>query len=151
MECPPVVVRLLLDHGALVDDESSTGYTPLHLAAEQGQTVVAQLLLERGADVEALTHSGGMPLHWAAHHNRAATAALLIRHGAPLNKKDGEGHTPVSLAMQAAKNGKGADVLEMLKTMARHDKEHRRGKWKKGKPRSERVEKLWDKQPRDEL
>ena len=133
------------------DEESSTGYTPLHLAAEQGHTVVAELLLERGAYVDALTHSGGTPLHWAAHHNRAATAAMLIRHGAPLNKKDAEGETPVSLAMKAAKNGKGSDVLEMLKGMARYDKEHKRGKRKKGKPRSERVEKLWDKMPRDEM
>ncbi|MDG2528551.1 ankyrin repeat domain-containing protein [Caulobacter endophyticus] len=43
-------VRLLLQHGAKVDDHDASGATPLRLAVEQQNFRIAGLLLEKGAD-----------------------------------------------------------------------------------------------------
>ena len=43
-------IRLLLQHGAKVDDHDATGATPLRLAVEQQNFRIADLLLEKGAD-----------------------------------------------------------------------------------------------------
>ena len=132
------VVQLLLDRGAPVDAASNAGYRPLHLAAEQGQVAAAELLLTRGADVAATTYEGTTPLHWAAHHDRAEMATVLIRNGAPLDQKDSEGQTPVDIAMRQAKSDpSGGEVLEVLKSMARKDKEMKRGRHEEGASGSE--------------
>ena len=46
-------VRLLLDHGAVVDARDATGSTALLVAVEGGYADVVTLLLERGADMQA--------------------------------------------------------------------------------------------------
>jgi len=43
------MVRFLLDKGAEVDVQTSSGYTALHQAAQQGHTVVITLLLQSKA------------------------------------------------------------------------------------------------------
>ena len=54
---------------------------------------------------------------------------MLIRNGAPLDQKDSEGQTPVDIAMRQAKSDpSGGEVLEVLKSMARKDKEMKRGR-----------------------
>ena len=49
------VAELLLNNGADVNAKGDYGYTPLHLAAEEGAKGVVELLLARGADVNAKT------------------------------------------------------------------------------------------------
>lgn len=51
-------VRLLLQHGAKVDDHDATGATPLRLAVEQQNFRIAELLLEKGADPWAVGGNG---------------------------------------------------------------------------------------------
>ena len=72
----------------------------------------------------ATTSLGATAMHWAAYHDRVEVAALLISRGAPLGLKDDDGETPASLAMQAG-DGAGGDVLELLKGLARHDREQK--------------------------
>lgn len=43
------MVRFLLEKGANVDVQTSSGYTALHQAAQQGHTVVITLLLQSKA------------------------------------------------------------------------------------------------------
>lgn len=50
--------RLLLRHGAKVDDHDATGATPLRLAVEQQNFRIAELLLEKGADPWAVGSNG---------------------------------------------------------------------------------------------
>ena len=58
----------------------------------------------------------------------AGEPSASVADGAPLDAKDGDGETPASLAMAAAKpGGAGGDVLEILKAMARRDHERKRG------------------------
>ena len=53
----------------------------------------------------------------------AEVAAVLMSHGASLTARDAEGHTPPALAIAS----KSVNVLELLKGLARHDRERGRG------------------------
>jgi ankyrin repeat protein len=45
------VIELLLDHGALINAETTKGFTALHAASYQGQTECVEILIKRGANV----------------------------------------------------------------------------------------------------
>lgn len=65
-------------------NDRSTTKTPLHHAAEAGDTERARMLIEHGADANLLdTHIGATPWGWANHGGHSETAAYL----APLTKK----------------------------------------------------------------
>ena len=58
--------RLLLDAGAGVNERNERGWTPLHLAAQNGYPVEAlALLLEHGAILDAKDSEGRTPLYYA--------------------------------------------------------------------------------------
>lgn len=57
-------VRLLLDHGAVVDQKNEDGSRPLQAAAFAGRAEVVKLLLEKGADPKAKGQDGSSA--WAA-------------------------------------------------------------------------------------
>ena len=74
------VVQLLLDNGAdanLKADEEGDVLSPLHSAAENGNTAIARMLLDRGADVRAMTRSGETPEDCASAAGHEEVAALL--------------------------------------------------------------------------
>ncbi|MEW6544328.1 MAG: ankyrin repeat domain-containing protein [Nitrospirota bacterium] len=78
------VVRMLLDHGAQVNNvDSPFHFTALTLAASAGNTEVVKLLLDRGADV-AIPDAWGTPILWWAVHDagNADVVQLLLEHGA---------------------------------------------------------------------
>jgi hypothetical protein len=54
----PGSVRLLLDHGARVNEPGGGGLTPLIMAAGYGYAGIAAMLLEAGADPELQTRDG---------------------------------------------------------------------------------------------
>jgi len=58
-------VRILLDHGAKVNDTTDDGMSALVMATVRGFPGVATLLLDRGADANA-DGAGYTALHWAA-------------------------------------------------------------------------------------
>lgn len=72
-------VRLLLDRGATVDGVDS-GWTPLHEAAERGDSDVVQILLEREGDWKAVTDD----------RNDDGDYAQTVLHLAALNGDDGK-------------------------------------------------------------
>src|SRR5208282_2538923 len=90
------VVKLLLDHKADVNAESTIDGTPLnivfdneHLRVNQPEselTTLVELLLSYGADVNATNNYGWTPLHAAA-RGFLKTAEMLIAHGANVNAK----------------------------------------------------------------
>uniref|UniRef100_A0A7S2FXN3 Uncharacterized protein n=1 Tax=Haptolina brevifila TaxID=156173 RepID=A0A7S2FXN3_9EUKA len=103
---------------------SNSLYTPLHLASEKGNVKVVMQLLDAGAHVSQADQDGATPLHWAAAHDQVEVAAVLMRHGASLSVKDAKGQSPVSLAQAyAEEQGGGSDVLELLKGLARHERD----------------------------
>lgn len=106
------VASVLLDHGAVVDKRSPTGYTALILAACGGHGETARLLLDHGADPDGLRRTpkeereewtsiwdadGGPadlgPLHYAAERGDEQMVGLLLERGATCDLPDFNGNT----------------------------------------------------------
>ncbi|KAF0319327.1 ankyrin repeat protein [Colletotrichum asianum] len=90
---------------ALVNEfDLSTGWTPLHEAADCGSLEAVQILLQSGADIDALDPERFQtPLHVAIcsdHDMEEVVALYLIQEGADLEQRDAWGDTP---AIDAAK------------------------------------------------
>ena len=81
------MLRRLVDLGFDINDRTTTK-TPLHHAAEAGDTDLARLLVEHGADPNLVdTHIGATPWGWANHNGHTRTAGylhLLTHHNGPL-------------------------------------------------------------------
>ncbi|HZF53925.1 MAG TPA: ankyrin repeat domain-containing protein [Polyangiaceae bacterium] len=71
------VVRCLLSLGVPVDSRTSYGWTPLHLAAYNGNAATVRALLEAGADPRADDGAGKTPLAWARQAGKAENVAAL--------------------------------------------------------------------------
>ncbi len=96
-------VRAALAAGADIDlQETRSGYTPLHLAVQDGALRAATLLLDAGADLDAATGQGERPLHLSVANWRSsedgAMIRLLLDRGADRSATDAAGHTPADLA-----------------------------------------------------
>jgi len=60
------IVRLLIEHGAKLDEQVGPGFTPLYNAALNGHDEVVRLLVDAGADPSINTDAGISPLYAAA-------------------------------------------------------------------------------------
>jgi Ankyrin repeats (3 copies)/Ankyrin repeats (many copies) len=76
------ILRLLLEHGAVINVQDQTGWTPLHTASNSGALEVVRLLLEHGADVEAKKNDGKTALQVAADKGHDEVVKLLREHEA---------------------------------------------------------------------
>ncbi|CAA9997576.1 unnamed protein product, partial [Nesidiocoris tenuis] len=118
------IVELLLDRGAILDDETWEGLSPFYLAVSGGVEVthlylsdcektdvsadmvqisadltpIVSLLLSRGSDVNQKCWEGQTPLHLACisrSPHRDKTIDLLLERGARVNFCDNFGNTPL--------------------------------------------------------
>jgi ankyrin repeat protein len=80
------------------------GFTPLHLAAQQGALSAARLLLDHGARVDAVDRFGNTPLWTAVFNSRGCgdLIALLRERGANPSHRNHSGLTPAALARKIA-------------------------------------------------
>jgi ankyrin repeat protein len=85
--------RMLLDHGARVNDASPDGNTALVLAAHSGEGRFAAFLLDRGANPNA-SGGGYTALHAAVLRGDLDLVKALLQHGADPNAKLQNG-TPI--------------------------------------------------------
>jgi len=105
------VVRLLLDHGASVDQQDDGGSTALHRAASTARSEMVKLLLDRGADVNRRDKIGRTPLFFATFRKSPPeNARLLLTKGADVNARDNKGET----AFYYAQANANQDVIEVL-------------------------------------
>tara|TARA_B100000959_G_scaffold259535_1_gene295235 strand:- start:2310 stop:4289 length:1980 start_codon:yes stop_codon:yes gene_type:complete len=82
-------MEVLLYAGAVVEPMTRLGgYTPLHLAAMQGNGDAVARLLEAGSDGERITDTGVSPLHLAAQAGQLASISALISAGAHVDARD---------------------------------------------------------------
>jgi ankyrin repeat protein len=122
-------VQLLLEHGADVNAaEPLEEQTALMWAAAEGHLRVVDVLLAAGADpnqqarVSELTKrspradfpSGGFtPLMWAARDGNEALVHRLLGAGAEINATNGDGSTPMMLAIVNDRFDMAATLLEL--------------------------------------
>jgi ankyrin repeat protein len=96
----PEIIRLLLKHGAKVDDRSMTGSTPLHFAAAFGSLSSAEELLALKADINDSDLTGITPLHVAARAGKPKMVEMLLQHGADAKALDKKGQRPLDLTVR---------------------------------------------------
>lgn len=94
------VIRALIRKGADVNAKDQYGETPLHNAAEYGDTYVADLLIANGANVNSKNNRGETPLHCATFWGYRQMVELLIANGADITAKTSEGQTAIDIAME---------------------------------------------------
>ncbi|CAN0012120.1 unnamed protein product, partial [Phaeothamnion confervicola] len=111
------VVALLLAKGKRADPNaiSTTGFTPLILAAAGGHSDVVRLLLGKGADVNAEHPERVTPLMYAAAGGHLVTADILLQAGAAVNQLHAHGG---SALLEACTSGDERLVELLLKAGA---------------------------------
>lgn len=77
----------------------SYGYTPLHVAAKNGNAELCKLLIDYGANVNAVTPSKMTPLHISVLENHVHIVQLLLENNANVHlREEGNRETPILLA-----------------------------------------------------
>jgi len=93
------IEAILAASPSAVDDSSDSWGTPLHIAAEAGQTRACALLLDRGAQIEACCRNlDATPLSYAVKYKHPDVVRLLLERGADPNVSDEDGVTPLLIA-----------------------------------------------------
>jgi ankyrin repeat protein len=96
-----ILAKILLERGADIDEESSTGETALFMAVKAGHGAVAKLLLKSGASVQEKSSQGRTALHEAARKGHEALAKMLLENGADIHEKIRDGETALFIAVRA--------------------------------------------------
>ena len=104
--------KLLIEAGADVNKQNSSGETPLFLASTPE---AARFLIAHGAEVNVRDEGGMTPLHSA---RSKEIAAVLLEAGADISARDNDGLTPLMIALAFDRSldlveflvAKGADV-----------------------------------------
>ncbi|KAM7194367.1 hypothetical protein V8F33_007255 [Rhypophila sp. PSN 637] len=66
----------------LLESRNTLGLTPLHIAAENGETEIARELIQLGSSVDAVDRFGRTALHIAARYGKTETLDMLLDQGA---------------------------------------------------------------------
>ncbi|HEX5218752.1 MAG TPA: ankyrin repeat domain-containing protein [Verrucomicrobiae bacterium] len=98
------ILKLLLATRADVNATAEYRQTPLHFAAQRGNTVAVKLLIEQKADLDARQRDRKTPLHLAASNGHVEVAKMLIENKANLNARDLYNNTPLMCAVVAKHN-----------------------------------------------
>ncbi len=104
-------LRCLVEAGADLQAAHRDGFTPLHLAAQNGHLEAVTTLVSFGADVHASVSEGYVSLFLAAIEGHAEVVRKLVASGADLQATTSDGTTPL---MAAAQMGHVELVREML-------------------------------------
>jgi ankyrin repeat protein len=96
----PELMKLLLSHGAEVNQRNNDGASALHFAAGDGSLERMSLLVEAGGDVTLASESGS-PLSWAAGNGRADAIRYLAQRGCSCETVGSLGIPPIFMAAVA--------------------------------------------------
>lgn len=90
------LVKLLVAHGADVNEKDEGRHSPLHYAAQGGQDEMIEFLLSSGADVNSRSSYERTPLMLVGKFgDNEKCAKILIERGADVDAKDDESNTPL--------------------------------------------------------
>ncbi len=110
------VVKLLLEHGANVNQQNENGQTPLRTACIYANSDVVQILLKHGADIASINfeHSENLALLCDACKNgNTEVVKLLLEHEADFNIKDSFNSTPLLIACTKG----NAEIVKLILTL----------------------------------
>ena len=99
------IINFLIDRGMNINTQTPEGWTPLFIAARDGQAEAALLLIYREADLNAQTNDGATALimtltqPFPTQKARMELLAYLVRRGADPNLADHAGLSPLYYAM----------------------------------------------------
>lgn len=109
--------RLLIARGAELEAfDTKSGFTPLHLAAQNHHPAVVRTLLMAGADPNVHNQWQQTPLWqtaWQAWHGNTQIAHILVAFGAQVDLADEQGHTPLHMAARAGHAPMVAYLIEV--------------------------------------
>ncbi|XP_036313302.1 85/88 kDa calcium-independent phospholipase A2 isoform X1 [Pipistrellus kuhlii] len=109
------MARMLLTRGSDVNNTSSVGNTPLHVAVTRNRFDCAMVLLTYGADANARGEHGNTPLHLAMSRGNVEMIKALIVFGAEVDTPNDCGETPTNIASKIGKAGTRKTVLTLLR------------------------------------
>ena len=95
---------------AIIKPADTSGRTPLHLEASDGNIKQVRLLLENGADPNAQDADGRTPIHWPALRGHVEVVRTLIEYHADINARDNAGRTPLRMATI----GNSQEIIDLL-------------------------------------
>ena len=104
--------KIMMDHGALLDESIPHGRSPLFYAAYVGNIKICELLITRGEAIDKRDSYGETPLFAAASRGNTDVCELLITQGA---KADLEQYTKSTPLLMAAAHGK-VETCKLLVT-----------------------------------
>ncbi|KAK2668834.1 Ankyrin repeat [Fusarium oxysporum f. sp. vasinfectum] len=93
-------MKLFINSGIDVKVTSSSGQTPLLLAALRGSEGVVRLLIENNGSLEAGNEHGVTPLMGAIQNRHLEVVKLLLKEGANPNARDHDGNTALMMAVR---------------------------------------------------
>ena len=103
--------QCLLDHGADINAQNDSGWTPLIFAVYWGHVEFARMLLKCGARINATGDPHiRTPLHWAVAQRRIQAIRLLLEYGANINAHDKSGRTPFQYGSASGEH----EIMELL-------------------------------------
>jgi ankyrin repeat protein len=79
---------------ALLNQQNSDGWTPLHVASNEGHVDLIELFVEFGGCVDARSRNFRTPLHIASIRGNLSVIQAVLMAGADINAKDIDGNTP---------------------------------------------------------
>ena len=98
------IVKLLLDHGALLDKKDNRGFNPLHYALQRNilkpdtneaeALRITQLLIRKNKKLlNQKNRAGESPLNLASYSGYESVVSFLLKKGASVKIQDNEGYT----------------------------------------------------------
>lgn len=111
-------IGLFLHCDINIDTCDERGWSPLFLAAFNGNMELAKIFIELGANVNLKDIAGFTPVHWAAFNGHADVIKYLVTHNADINARSLRDCTPL---MMAAMNGHLAACSALLASGAESD------------------------------
>ena len=97
-ESRATAVRFIEGGSDVNQANSSTGWTPLQVAAANGHSKMCQTLIEHGANVNVQDRNGMTPLHLANAGGHTKTTGVLRAAGADTTIRNNVGKTPEQMA-----------------------------------------------------
>lgn len=91
------LVRLLLNHGAVINISDKYGMTPFMFACRRGFTNIVRLLI-KDVSFDAVDNQGCTPIFFAIENNHAEIVKLLMEAGVNSNIANNKGYTPKQVA-----------------------------------------------------